>query len=152
MNIQSKPFRMDRKEFARIATLNYVKKVWPLYLGAILAGIVMIALNPNGLGLIIGLICILYPLTVPWRYSNIVAMRSAKFLQGELNYTIDDDEVVLRSTQGGVTRGELAKVESVAEIAGSLVFNYGRGVMIIVPLAPIEEGERAKLRERFVAK
>lgn len=112
-------------------------------------GVAVMFLTPGSAGMIFGIIFLLYPLTVPFRYSMVVGAKAAKFLQGEISYEIGQDELFVRNDLGGHTKGEIAKANMIVEINEHLVFLYGKSTYVILPLSPLNEDQQNHVRQRF---
>lgn len=140
---------MPASQYARVATLFYMRRYWRFYAFAMALGVAVMFLTPGSAGMIFGIIFLLYPLTVPFRYSMVVGAKAAKFLQGEISYEIGQDELFVRNDLGGHTKGEIAKANMIVEINEHLVFLYGKSTYVILPLSPLNEDQQNHVRQRF---
>lgn len=106
------------------------------------------ALQPTGFGLVIGIILVVYPFTVPIRYAMAVASRARSLFDCEHRFEISKDEILIRNSDGGTTVGKLSSVRDVSVIDGMLVLLFGRGTFLIVPLDDLPAADRAEAVRR----
>jgi hypothetical protein len=150
MPIRSAPFRLSNKQFASIATRHFVRRYWPVYALAILVGIGIMVLGGGGASIIIGLMFVLYPFMAPLRYSMLVAARARPFTSVDLTYEVTDEELIVRSEGGGVTRGSLESIKRVDIVSDTYVVQFGRGTFVLLPIAPMPEAHRDAVRRALL--
>lgn len=105
-------------------------------------------LQRNGFGLVIGLILVVYPFTVPIRYAMAVASRARNLFDHEHRFEISADEILIRNSAGGTTVGKLASVRDVSVVDGMLILLFGRATFLIVPLDALGESDRSEAIKR----
>lgn len=142
MTIQSQPFRIARNQYARAATKYYMRRYAVHYGLAIVLGIILIAFFRDTFALWLGIILVIYPLTVPIRYANVISARAMPFLEREMSYTVHPSHVEVRNELGGVTTAQFANARDVEVIDGMIVLLYGRSNFLILPLDPLDDAER----------
>lgn len=148
MTIASPAFKLSRQRYVRAATIYFVRRYALFYILSVVAGCLLMALQRNGFGLVIGLILVVYPFTVPVRYAMAVSSRARNLFDHEHYFEITEDEILIRNSAGGTTIGKLSSVRDVSVIDGMLVLLFGRGTFLIVPLDQLQEQDRAEAIRR----
>lgn len=146
--IVSPAFRLDRKRFARVATLFFIRRYWLVYFLAVVIGIALIATQQSGMGFWVGIVFAVYPFTVPIRYSMVVTAKASSFLDQETTYEVDKEAIWIRNEAGGTTRAQLSAVRSYEVIAETLVMLFGKAAFLMVPIDVLQDEERNVFLQR----
>jgi hypothetical protein len=145
MDIISPTYKFDRARFSRVATIYYLRRFWPIYALSLLTGAVFISMQRDGLGLWIGMIMIIYPFTVPIRYSMVMSARAAQMFDREMHYEFGETRLEIHNDIGGVTSAQLSSVRDVKVISDTLVLLFGRAGFLLLPLEIISAEQRAEV-------
>lgn len=132
--IKSAAHMVTPREFARVAAEQYVQRWWPLYAAVILLGIGLMATRRDSFTVVLGLVLAGYPFIAPIRYASAAAARARAFTSSEMTFEVTDEEVIVRSQAGGVTRGALKSIRRVDKVRDFLFLQFGRATYVVVPL------------------
>lgn len=147
--LRSEPHTVSSKAFGRIAAEQFVRRYWPWYAASVVFGIVLIVVVRDQFATILGLLFTTYPIIAPIRYAGVAAARAKSFTNVEMTYEIDDDEIIVRSSEGGVTRGQLKNVVRVDSVKDHLFMQFGKATYVIVPLEAFASGDRLEAAKRI---
>ncbi len=140
---------MSPRDFARVATERFVRRSWPYYVLAVAAGVGLLVFTRDTITMVFGLILTLYPFITPMRYAGMAAARARPFTNVETTYEVTEDEIIVRTANGGVTRGSLKNVKRVDEVRNCLVLQFAKATFVIVPLFAFPESKRLEVATRI---
>lgn len=145
----SSPFQLDRKQFVSVATKYYLQRYAITYVALMILGATLIAFQPNGFGLVIGLIMVVYPLSVPVRYGNAVARQARNLFDRDMTYELWDDEIVIRMGTESATRARYDSARARFIVKDHLLMVYGRSGFLILPLDPLPKEAKEWLTQKL---
>jgi hypothetical protein len=140
VRIVTRPFRLTYLELMKAATLEYLRNFW-WYIGLYpIFGLALIFFGPNELMRNIGVLALLWPLTLPLRAR--VPLSRAMRVREDVRIGVEGDELLLISGDRE-SRRPLGSVRRVVDASGFLYLYTGPMHYLIVPRNAFESPEEA---------
>ncbi len=98
------------------------------------------------------MIMVVYPFTVPIRYSMVMSARAAQMFEREMHYEFGETRLEIRNDLGGVTTAQLSSIREVKVISDTLVLLFGRAGFLVLPLDIISEKDREEVVRRAIGR
>jgi hypothetical protein len=141
--IRSKVFTISRPQFVRVASVQYLKRMWPIF-GAFPAfGLLALIFGPNQFIKVIGFFAILWPFSIPARVV-MVSWNKAKRLMQPTWVGLEDGVLYFHDQEGGGTKLPLTQIRRVDKREGFYVFETRMFNFALVPIDSFEEADRVK--------
>lgn len=141
--VRSAVFTISRTQLARAASLQYLRRMWPIFAAFPLFGIVAMILGPNQLVRAIGFLAFLWPFSIPARVI-IASWGKAKQLMRPTWVLLEDGVLYFHDDQGGGMKLPLDQVRRIDRRVDNYVFETRRFNFALVPVNAFDEDGRAR--------
>jgi hypothetical protein len=141
--IRSKVFNISRTQLARAASGQYLRRMWPIFLGFPIFGLVAILFGPDQLIRAIGCLAFIWPFSIPARVI-LASWGKARVLMRPTWVSLEEGVVYFHDDAGGGMKLPLDQVRRVDKRGGFYVFETRRFNFALVPVDAFdaETGER----------
>ncbi|MFI5385824.1 MAG: hypothetical protein ACHQ50_06855, partial [Fimbriimonadales bacterium] len=134
-------------QLARAASLQYLRRMWPVFVAFPLFGIAGMILGPNQLVRAIGFLAFLWPFSIPARVV-IASWGKAKQLMRPTWVLLEDGVLYFHDDRGGGTKLPLVQVRRIDKRGGYYVFETRRFNFALVPVSAFDETVRPRFEQK----
>lgn len=132
--IRSNPFTISRMQLMRAASMQYIRRMWPVLIGFPLFGLLAMILGPNRLVQTIGLLAFIWPFSIPARVI-LGSWSKAKRLMRPTWVLLEGKAVYFHDEAGGGMQLPLAQVRRVDKRDGLFVLETRRFNFALIPVS-----------------
>lgn len=144
--IRSDRFSISRSQLVRIASVRYLRRLWPVFVAFPVFGVVALILGPSPLIRAVGFFAILWPLSVPARVA-LGSWTKARKLMEKTWVGLDDGVLYFHGETGGM-KLPLDQVRRAEIHDGVYVFETRMYNFALVPVSSIPEPEREEFERQ----
>lgn len=146
--MRSKVFRISRTRLAGVASSQYLRRMWPIFIAFPIFGALALIFGQNRLVQAIGLLAFIWPFTIPARIV-LASWRKAKQLLKPTWVSLEGRVLYFHDEAGGGMKLPLDQVRRIDRRAGFYVFETRRFNFALVPLEAFEEPMRERFEKRL---
>ena len=144
--VRSKEFSISRTQLARAASLQYARRMWPIFIGFPIFGLVAMLLGPNRLVQAIGFLAFIWPFSIPARVI-IASWSKARRLMRPTWVSVQKDVVYFHDAEGGGMKLPLEQVRRVDRRGDFYVFETRRFNFALVPVLAFDESSQSRFEQ-----
>ncbi|MBI3721326.1 MAG: hypothetical protein HY248_02130 [Fimbriimonas ginsengisoli] len=144
--LQTKPFCLARAEVSLLTAEQYALTFGPVLIGVPAAGVAMLVLG-DAFMKAIGLVCVLWPLTIPGR-AFLITSRAARALRAPTVASVEDGALLLKPDHGAGLRLPLGAIWRLKRRRGYLIVWTRRLALVFLPESAFKSPDAV---ERFAA-
>lgn len=139
--IRSKVFLISRTQLARAASMQYLRRMWPVLIAFPIFGLAALILGPNRYVQVVGFFALLWPFSIPARII-IATWNKAKRLMRPTWVSLEKKVIYFHDEDGGGMQMPLEQVRRVDRRTEFYVFETRRFNFALIPVEAFEPGVR----------
>jgi hypothetical protein len=140
--IQTKPFTIPPARLAYLYAEEYLRSFWWMFIGIPVSGLVVLLLVPGAIAKYIGMVCLLWPLTIPAR-AFLLSRKISKVLSKPTTAEFREDGIYFEG-QDIRSRALWSTIRNAEVRKEYLILRTRRLSILLVPMEAIPEDQRDK--------